>query len=148
MMLYTIKHCASKYNITIQGFVIMPNHVHLLLYAQGQAVISKFTGKMKEYSAKEIVGWCIKNNEDSLLAKFAFSAIESFRGHKYQVWQQGFDNVAITRREDIIVKLNYMHNNPLQERWRLCQSAEEYQFSSAGYYITGTEPIIPILKIE
>ncbi len=148
MMLYSIKHYAFKYNITIHGFVVMPNHIHLLLHAQDQAVISKFTGKLKEYSAKQIIGWCVSNNEHALLSRFASSAVESFRGHTYQVWQQGFDNVAIIRPEDILVKLNYIHNNPLQERWNLCQSAEDYPFSSASCYLTGRESIVPVLKIE
>ena len=73
-------------------------------------------GNLKEYSAKEIIGWCIQNNEDNLIIRFASEASESTLGHTYQVWQQGFDTVAITRQKDLLTKLNYIHNNPLQER--------------------------------
>jgi putative transposase len=33
-------------------------------------------------------------------------------------------------------KLNYIHNNPLQERWCLVENAADYQYSSAKYYET------------
>jgi putative transposase len=142
-----INHYAQKYNIRIHGFVIMPNYLHLLLNAPDQVVISKFMGKLKENSAKEIIGWCIQHKEQDLLAKFTAAAVESKQGHRYQVWQHGFDNVAITRQQDILIKLNYIHNNPLQERWCLCQLAEDYPYSSAGYYIADKDTGIPIVKI-
>jgi REP element-mobilizing transposase RayT len=125
----------------------MPNHIHLLLNAPGQTLISKFIGKIKEFSAKEIISWCIRNKENDLLSRFAAAAIETKRGRKYQVWQMGFDNVTITKQTDILIKLNYIHNNPLQERWGLCRMAEDYPFSSAGCYITGKDTIVPVDRI-
>ena len=38
-------------------------------------------------------------------------------------------------------KLEYMHNNPLQEKWKLCKSPIEYKFSSAKFYETGTDEL-------
>jgi hypothetical protein len=108
---------------------------------------STFTGKLKEYSAKEILRWCIENNEHAMVTRFAIAASELTHGHKYQVWQQGFDSVAITKQKDMLTKLNYIHNNPLQEHWKLCPSPEEYPFSSAAYYISGKDIGIPIAKI-
>ena len=31
-------------------------------------------------------------------------------------------------------KLNYIHNNPIQEKWKLVSLPEDYQFSSAKFY--------------
>ncbi|WP_307527875.1 hypothetical protein [Pedobacter sp. W3I1] len=36
-------------------------------------------------------------------------------------------------------KLDYIHNNPLQERWRLAENAEDYYWSSAKFYQTGID---------
>jgi hypothetical protein len=36
-----------------------------------------------------------------------------------------------------VQKINYIHNNPLQEHWRLAESPVEYPFSSARFYETG-----------
>ena len=46
-----------------------------------------------------------------------------------------------------MIKLNYIHNNPLQERWSLCGKVEDYRFSSAKYYFTGEDVGIRIVKI-
>jgi hypothetical protein len=34
-------------------------------------------------------------------------------------------------------KLNYIHNNPCQEKWQLAKAPEEYKHSSAANYISG-----------
>ena len=31
-------------------------------------------------------------------------------------------------------KLDYMHSNPLQPHWQLCNAPVEYRFSSAKFY--------------
>ena len=138
---------AQKCRIQVHGFVIMPNHLHLLLTAGYETSVSQFMGRMKEYSAKKIISWCSDNKEVGLLTAFSSAAKESKRGHKYQVWQERFDNVVITREDDLSIKLNYIHNNPLQERWGLCEKIEDYRFSSARYYLTGEDVGIPIVKI-
>jgi hypothetical protein len=42
----------------------------------------------------------------------------------------------------ILQKLNYIHNNPLQEKWQLSKTAEDYRYSSAGFYRFNTEGLI------
>ncbi len=138
----------QKYTIKVHGFVIMPTHLHLLITGEGQKIVSQFTGKLKEFSAKEIIKWCLNHNENGLLHTFHKAAMESKQGHMYQVWQKGFDNVAITSRENLLIKLNYIHNNPLQERWNLCENTEDYHFSSAENYLTGKDDAIPIVRIQ
>ncbi len=36
-------------------------------------------------------------------------------------------------------KLNYIHRNPLQEKWNLATKPEEYFYSSANFYLTGID---------
>ena len=36
--------------------------------------------------------------------------------------------------EKVIQKIEYIHNNPLQEKWKLVKEAEDYQWSSAKFY--------------
>ena len=147
IVLDNIRIYSQKCHIQVHGFVIMPNHLHLLLTVGHEVSVSQFMGRMKEYSAKEIVNWCLRNKETGLLTVFSTAAKESKRGHKYQVWQKRFDNVVIIREDDLLIKLNYIHNNPLQERWNLCEKTEDYRFSSAKYYFTGEDVGIPIVKI-
>ena len=36
-------------------------------------------------------------------------------------------------------KLDYIHYNPLQPHWQLCQDPTEYRFSSVMFYETGDD---------
>jgi hypothetical protein len=36
-------------------------------------------------------------------------------------------------------KLNYIHNNPLQDKWKLAEAPEKYVYSSALFYATGRD---------
>jgi putative transposase len=139
----------------------MPNHLHMLVTAEdsepcstmtGTRVnrfngISIFMGRLKEYTAKEIINFCIRNKQTNLLTVFLTAAAESKQNHKYQVWQKRFHNIAITGNAELLTRLNYIHTNPLQEKWGLCESTEEYQYSSARYYISGEDVGIPIVEI-
>jgi hypothetical protein len=60
--------------------------------------------------------------------------------------------MALSKNMDLLVitptrvgifaqKLEYMHNNTLQEKWKLCKSPIEYKFSSAKFYETGTDEL-------
>ncbi|MDQ0638509.1 hypothetical protein QF042_002074 [Pedobacter sp. W3I1] len=66
-----------------------------------------------------------------------FEVKESDR--KYRIWQR--DSLAINMFNTNILeqKLDYIHNNPLQERWRLAENAEDYYWSSAKFYQTGID---------
>jgi hypothetical protein len=36
--------------------------------------------------------------------------------------------------------MNYVHNNPIQAKWRLADFPENYFYSSARFYETGVDP--------
>ncbi|MCW3107025.1 MAG: gliding motility-associated C-terminal protein [Segetibacter sp.] len=46
---------------------------------------------------------------------------------------------ATVAEPEFLQKLNYIHNNPTQPHWRLCQYPEEYKYSSAKFYEKGVD---------
>ena len=42
-------------------------------------------------------------------------------------------------REMVSQVLNYIHNNPCTEKWKLAATPEEYYFSSARFYFEGKD---------
>jgi putative transposase len=48
--------------------------------------------------------------------------------------QDWFDDVKLRSRKGLETKLNYIHENPLQEQWNLVDSPEKYPSSSAAFY--------------
>ena len=137
----------QEFAIKLHGFVIMPNHLHLLLTTGTKGDVSQFMGRLKEYSAKQIIRWCEEHNRKRLLETFYSSAKKYKQYYKYQVWQERFDGLVINTAETHNVKLQYIHTNPLQERWQLCEKPEDYRFSSARYYISGEDVEVPIVSL-
>jgi len=72
----------------------------------------------------------LKQNHPQVLPFFAVPEPD----RQYRIWQR--DPLAILMDSKIKAsqKLDYMHNNPLQERWSLVQKPEDYAWSSASFY--------------
>ncbi|MFW6311159.1 MAG: hypothetical protein ACOC1K_02875 [Nanoarchaeota archaeon] len=52
--------------------------------------------------------------------------------------------MLITGDKTYQVKLHYIHNNPVQERWELVNKPEDYRYSSARFYFKGEDVDVPI----
>jgi len=72
----------------------------------------------------------IKQMKDPLLQNYAVTASD----RQYNVWQRDPLAVQLTSRAMASQKLEYMHLNPIQPYWLLCNSPTECRFSSAMYY--------------
>ena len=119
----------TKELIRIYGFVVMPNHIHLLweqLKLNGKEFPKNSFEKFTTHRFRKKLQ--IENSSE--LNKFSVSACD----RKYNFWQRDPLAVRIFSRDMASQKLTYMHNNPLQEHWQLASLPEEYSFSSAAFY--------------
>jgi len=62
--------------------------------------------------------------------------IVNSKDRKTQVWERKGLFFPLYNCETIFQKFNYIHANPLQEKWKLSETAEEYHYSSASFYQT------------
>ena len=76
--------------------------------------------------------------------EFAVTAKDKLKNKKHEVWKKSFDWKECNSNEFIEQKLNYIHLNPCQGKWNLSNTPEEYQHSSAKYYISGITSVYPI----
>lgn len=134
----------------INGYVIMPNHVHALIsFVETKQKINTIVGNGKRFMAYEIVERLRQKNEIELLNKLA-EEVENTRKKKnklHEVWKLSFDWKDCRSKEFINQKLNYIHNNPCRGKWNLCSSPYEYLHSSAKYYLIMEQGIYPITNI-
>ncbi len=114
----TLQFVSEKYHTKILAYVIMPNHIHLIIHFTKTNHLSAFMRDFKKFTSAEI-------------KKRLTSTIP------LKIWTERFDDVYIRDKSHLEVKLAYIHNNPLQEKWNLCSVPEKYQFSSASYYYLG-----------
>ncbi len=131
----------------INGYVIMPNHVHALIsFTETKQSINTIIGNGKRFMAYEIISRLKQDNETSLLALLA-EKVETRRkekNKKHDVWELSFDWKECRSKEFTDQKLDYIHANPCSGKWELCKDPADYMHSSAKYYLTGEQGIYPV----
>jgi REP element-mobilizing transposase RayT len=139
-------HLKSKGHY-INGYVIMPNHVHAVIsfINTGQS-INTIVGNGKRFMAYEIITRLEKQGETGLLNRLN-SNIEAKRkenNKQHNVWELSFDWKECRNKEFTWQKLDYIHNNPCTGKWQLAVNAVEYLHSSAKYYLTGVQGLYEV----
>ena len=121
--------------IDVFGFVIMPNHMHLVW--RTNALNGKETpqGSLLKFTAHQFKQMLIIEGGQDALKPFSVQA----HNKKFEFWQRDSLAISLINLPMAVQKLTYTHNNPLTDRWRLADSAEGYKYSSARFYATGID---------
>ena len=75
----------------------------------------------------------LADTNDPRLASFRVGA----KDREYQFWERNALSIDLWTPDVFTQKLDYIHNNPLQDKWELSDYPEDYKYSSAGFYHTG-----------
>ena len=115
--------------VRIYGYIIMPNHIHLLweqLKMNGKELPKN---SFEKYTAKSLVNK-MKAEKDASLENYLTAATD----RQHNIWLRDPLANKIFNLEMLVQKLDYMHLNPLQPHWLLCNHPAEYRFPSAIFY--------------
>jgi REP element-mobilizing transposase RayT len=138
----------------ITGFVIMPNHFHVLIaFTKSEKSINTIVGNGKRFMAYELVKRLeiIRNIEILNKLTEGVTGRDYKRGKLHEVFKPSFDWKECRSTRFINQKLNYMHDNPCRGKWNLVESTLDYGHSSARYYLTGEfggYVFTPVEKLE
>ncbi len=127
----------NKVGIKILGYVIMPNHLHLIIYyPKVEKNLNQEIGEAKRFMAYEIIKRLRKNHDHKMLFLLDDNVSDKERqnGQKHRVFMHSFDAKIIESKSLIEQKLNYIHANPVSGKWNLAEDFTKYPHSSAGYY--------------
>ena len=107
-MLSVIKAQTEQQRMRVHAFVIMPDHLHLLITPDDAVSIEKAVQFIK--------------------GGFSFRLKRELK-HSGLVWQESFAQHRVQGRLDFLQLARYISENPV--RAKLVERAEEYRFSSA-----------------
>src|SRR6185437_13424225 len=105
-----------RHLFAVAGYVVMPEHVHLLVNEPRRALLSR--------------------------AIQALKLSVSLRSREKPFWQAHYYDFNVHSREKFVEKLRYIHRNPV--RRGLVEKPEDWQSSSFRHYQTGKRGTVEI----
>lgn len=124
----------SELRFQLVGYVLMPEHFHLLIWPNETVNPSRIIGGLKQRTAKSIIGnlkscgqaWC-----QQMLRQITLP--ESVHDEStYRVWQRRFYDFNVWSEKKRLEKLDYMHGNPVKRR--LVETPADWPWSSWRFY--------------
>jgi len=134
ILIEALKHRVNLKQVNIYAFVIMPNHFHALWQLHDGIDKMAFQRDLLKFTARSILKFMLMN-DILLLNQLKVKAAD----RQNQVWERNSLSIEIWKEKVFIQKLNYIHNNPVQPKWNLAATPEEYKYSSALFYQTGND---------
>jgi putative transposase len=120
----------DKKNYLLHEFVLMPNHLHLLLTPSETVSLEKAVQLIKGGSSHEI---------------------HIVRRNKMQIWQSGFHESRVKDFAEYKIKTDYIRFNPIAAKlveepqdWRFCSASGRYELDPIPQ---GLKPIVPTANV-
>lgn len=139
---YYIQDCTK-----ILGYVIMPNHVHLLIYlVSKEKTLNQIVGEGKRFLAYRIVKKLKEQNKSILLEIMSKGVTfnERLKKRKHRIFKPSFDVRICNSEDEVIQTLDYIHENPVSKKWSLVDDFTSYEHSSAAFYVLNKPSRVPI----
>ena len=144
--IYRWMHIAQAKGARIFGYVIMPNHIHLLIHTPEGQSINTLLANAKRFLAYEIRSQLVDLEEHGLQVtlKAALRPCYVARGRAYRLFMPSSDIRECYDEAMIQQKLDYIHANPVKGKWMLAENYLDYPHSSAGFYARGDASNAPV----
>jgi putative transposase len=108
----------KHYGFYVIGYVVMPEHVHVLISEPERGTLASAVQAIKQSVARRLIG----NHE--------------------HFWQARYYDFNVWTRKKRIEKLKYIHRNPVKRG--LAEKPEDWPWSSFRNYATGEEGVVEV----
>ena len=106
------------YGFYVSGYVVMPEHVHLLVSEPERGTLARALQAIKQSVARRLIG------------------------DRRHFWQARYYDFNVWGERKRLEKLRYMHRNPIKRG--LVERPEDWEWSSFRHYATGEPGIVEI----
>ena len=114
-----LERVRRQYGLCVYGYVVMPEHVHLLVNEPERDTLAKVMQSLKQSVARTL----------------ALRAADPF-------WQARYYDFNLWGERKFVEKLRYIHRNPVQRG--LVERPEDWTWSSFRHYMNGAEGVVEI----
>jgi putative transposase len=116
LFLVVLERMRLRYDFSVAGYVVMPEHVHLLLSEPAEQTLAAALHAVKLSVAKQL--------------------------QQRPFWQPRYYDFNVFTEHKRIEKLKYMHRNPV--RRGLVAKPEDWLWSTFSHYLSGREEMVEI----
>src|ERR1017187_8649959 len=113
-----LERVRRSFRLQLYGYVVMPEHVHLLLSEPQRDTLADALKSLKQGVSRRLIG-----------------DAEHF-------WQKRYYDFNIRNYPQFVEKLRYLHRNPVKAG--SCERPEDWEWSSFRHYATGCEGRVEI----
>lgn len=145
----SLKFCQQNKDLEIYAYCIMTSHIHLIIGSKGNPMsnilrdFKKHTSYLLKHQIRENG---LESRKEWILRLMRSKGKSNSNNDDFQLWIQNNHPILLDTPEIIDQKLEYIHNNPVKAGF--IYSPDHWIDSSARYYITRENPIIPLIHID
>ena len=125
-----LERVRRSYRLYVYGYVVMPEHVHLLLSEPQRDTLAEALKSLKQGVSHRLLG------------SLPLKPKTGLSGAPEHFWQKRYYDFNIRKYGQFVEKLRYIHRNPLKQG--LCDRPENWHWSSFRHYATGAEGRVEI----
>ncbi|HKF06646.1 MAG TPA: transposase [Candidatus Sulfotelmatobacter sp.] len=130
LLLEILERVRRRYRLVVLGYVVMPEHVHLLVSEPQRATLSTAIQALKLGFVRSLDGDGVpRSRNTSETWRTPYSAVDPHR-----FWQVRFYDFNVWTEKKRIEKLRYIHSNPVTRG--LVGSPEQWPWSSFRWYLS------------
>ena len=129
LFLRVLESVRRRYDFVVTGYVVMPEHVHLLISEPRRGDPSVVMKALKQGFARRLLGRLRRRNNLKQLSLWQ-APVELGR-----IWQPRFYDFVVFSEKKRVEKLRYMHRNPVKRG--LVLQPEQWIWSSSRHYAYG-----------
>jgi putative transposase len=115
--LSTLEQVRGYYGFYVTGYVVMPEHVHLLISEPERVLLSVALQMLKQIVSQKLP-------------------------HERRFWQPRYYDFNVWSEEKVVDKLRYIHRNPVKRG--LVEFPADWDWSSFRHYLTGVEGVVEV----
>jgi putative transposase len=141
----SLQYCQQEKGLVLHAWVIMTNHVHLIISSNTNK-LEHIVRDLKKYTSKQIIKSIQDNNSESrkewMINMFSYAGSNNNNNTTFQFWKQDYHPIELNSPEKLKQRLDYLHENPV--RSGLVWEPWHYKYSSAIDYYTTAKGLLTL----
>ena len=142
VIIESLKYCTKNKGLILFGYVIMPNHLHLMSSHDDGTTLSDIMRDFKHFTSTKIAELLESDNNRLFLYILRKAGKKRSPDQTIKIWQDEYNPVAVTSMKWFRQKMEYMHQNPVRKGF--VGKPEDWKYSSARNWLLNDDNIIQV----